>query len=91
MFNASVSLNNASELSRDNTMSTKVKITGAVFKCPTDEDIFFQRLSSVTGIESIVTNHSSLLISISNEQKDQALIDLIAICDIWHVSLKQTG
>jgi hypothetical protein len=86
-----LALNNISKLSRDITMSTEVKITGAVFKCQTDEDIFFQRLSNVTGIENIVTNNSSLHISISNEQKDQALIDLIAICDIWHASLKQTG
>jgi len=65
-------------------MTREIEITGAVFKCQTDENIFYQRLSQITGVEKIVTHNTHLLVSISNSQKSQAVTDIYAICDIWH-------
>lgn len=69
------------------TTKTEIEITAAVFKCQTDEEIFYQRLSAVNGIQKIVTHHSKLLVSVSNSQKRQAIADICAICAIWHASV----
>lgn len=69
-------------------MTTEIKISGAVFKCQADEDIFYQRLSQVKGIEKIMTHNSSQLVSVSNINKHQAMSDIIAICDMWHATME---
>tara|TARA_R110000744_G_scaffold31928_2_gene74918 strand:- start:3082 stop:3297 length:216 start_codon:yes stop_codon:yes gene_type:complete len=68
-------------------MTTEIKISGAVFKCQADEDIFYQRLSQVKGIEKIITNDSRQLVSVSNINKKQAISDIVAICDMWHATM----
>ncbi|TWX65096.1 hypothetical protein [Colwellia sp. C1TZA3] len=68
-------------------MNIEIEITAAVFKCQTDEDIFYQRLSKITGIKKIVTKDSKLIVSVFSTEKDQALADIRAICDIWHASI----
>lgn len=65
---------------------TKIEITKAIFKCQADENIFYQRLSEVTGIKNIVSHDSHLSVSISLIKKRQTIADIAKICDIWHVS-----
>ncbi|ARD45593.1 hypothetical protein [Colwellia sp. PAMC 21821] len=69
-------------------MSTEIKISGAIFKCQADEDIFYQRLSQVKGIEKIITNDFSQLVSVSTINKHQAISDIVAICDMWHATME---
>ena len=68
-------------------MSTEIEISGVVFKCQADEDIFYQRLSEIKGIRKIVTHNSCQLVTISDTKKIQAISDIGEICDIWHARM----
>lgn len=68
-------------------MNTEIEILGAVFKCQTDEDIFYQRLSEIKGIKKIVTHNSCQLVTIFDTHKKQTISDISEVCDIWHATM----
>lgn len=67
-------------------MITEIEISAAIFKCKTDEEIFYQKLSNITGIQKVLTKNSKLYVSVSSEHKVKAIADIHTICDIWHAS-----
>tara|TARA_R110002167_G_scaffold251052_1_gene457198 strand:+ start:1150 stop:1368 length:219 start_codon:yes stop_codon:yes gene_type:complete len=67
-------------------MITEIEITAAIFKCQTDEDIFYQKISTIAGVQKVITKDNKLYISVLSAQKNQALEDVSELCDIWHTS-----
>ena len=69
-------------------MSIEIRIKTAVFKCQTDEDIFYQRLRQVTGVENVSVQNTLVCLLISNQYKTRALKEVTEICSIWHTSFE---
>ncbi|SEL54480.1 hypothetical protein SAMN05216262_11358 [Colwellia chukchiensis] len=69
-------------------MSTEIEITVGIFKCQSDQEIFYQRLSEVTGIAKIVHSENRVQIWVNDKQSPQAFKDVSALCDIWHLSFR---
>jgi len=67
-------------------MITEIEINPAIFKCQSDEDIFYQELSTVVGIQKVITKNSKLYVTVNSAEKCQAIADIRTICDIWHTS-----
>ena len=63
----------------------QIEITKPIFKCESDEEIFFQRLNNVNGILAIDVEKSKLRIELNNA--DKALSEIRAICALWHSSI----
>ncbi|MGB1261693.1 MAG: hypothetical protein ACPG52_02190 [Cognaticolwellia sp.] len=67
-------------------MSIAIEITDAVFKCQTDEEVFYQRLAQVSGIEKVTSENGKIYVTVATDEQSQAVDDIRAICHIWHAS-----
>lgn len=68
-------------------MSINIEISGAVFKCSADENIFYQRLCETAGLEKIITKRKIIYLTIATEQQNSAILAISEVCHIWHASL----
>ena len=65
-------------------MLTQIKMFRPVFRCSTDEDVFFERVADVAGLQNMEVNDTEILLSVLTELSEDALEDIEAICDMWH-------
>ena len=70
-------------------MPIEIEIVGAVFKCKADEDVFYHRLSEITGIQKVTTKGTKLYVSVCRTQENLVIEEIRVICDIWHVSYRR--
>jgi hypothetical protein len=66
----------------------KIEISGPFFKCEEDENIFFSRLYSLPGYDSVVGKGSYLYLTLKHDSKNQALNQVQEICDFWNTTYK---
>lgn len=64
----------------------QISITAPVFKCLTDEDAFYQRLSEIKGLQKVVDQKDGVFLSVAMPQTPQLLTELDQICAFWGVS-----
>ena len=64
----------------------EIEITKPIFKCESDEEIFFQRLSEITGFQQIRIDNLALKLKVYNAEN--TLKEVRSICDLWHTSFE---
>lgn len=69
-------------------MKIEIEVVSPVLRCQSEEEIFFQRLSEVAGIQKIVTSDTKIYLSVSSESEQKAIKDIAAICDMWRTSYR---
>jgi len=67
-------------------MRIEIDITTTVFKCRTDEYIFYHKVSTIAGIQKVITQDNKLYVSVLSQHRNQALKDVSELCSIWHAS-----
>jgi hypothetical protein len=69
-------------------VTTEIEIIYPDLRCSSEEDVFFQRLSEITGVLKVTIRDMTIFVSISSEFKDKALEQVVAICNMWHTTYK---
>ena len=69
-------------------MITEIEIIYPDLRCSTEEDVFFQRLSEITGVLKVTIRDTKLGVSVSSQCKVKALEEVDAICNMWHTTYK---
>ncbi|MBU2891722.1 hypothetical protein KO495_00125 [Colwellia sp. D2M02] len=65
-------------------MTITIAIKHIVFKCKTDEQIFYERLAKTTGLTKITLHGEVIYIFVACEYQHSAIEELTALCDMWH-------
>lgn len=68
------------------TLHRKIELIEPVLRCHTEEEVFFQRLSEVTGLLKVIQNESKIYVWVASGSLVEAQEDLSKICDMWHTS-----
>lgn len=63
-----------------------IEITGPIFKCVEDENIFFERIYALPGYEAVVGRDRNLYLTIKNWSGKEVAEELQEICNIWNIS-----
>ena len=68
-----------------------IEIIKPVFKCTTDEEIFFQRITGIDGFRLVTANEKCLQVSVAESDKQVALDQIATICTLWNASFTVTS
>ena len=68
----------------------EIEIVEPVFKCKNDEEVFFQRLSKISGFQEVVKINRRLHVSVFEGDHQHVLDQIQNICTLWHTSF-ETG
>jgi hypothetical protein len=68
----------------------KIEILAPVFKCAEDESIFFSRLYSLPGYDSVVGKDRILYLILEDGSANVAINEVQEICDIWNTTYRVT-
>ena len=63
-------------------------MVGAVFRCDTEKEIFFQRLAEIAGLQKIVLQDDTVIMTVNSDYANQAVADVGAICDFWNADYR---
>ena len=66
----------------------EIEIISPVLRCQSEEEIFFQRLSEVAGIQKVITKDMKIYVSVSSDSEQEAFKEVDAICDMWRTSFR---
>lgn len=72
-------------------MATEIEIIYPVLRCNTEEDVFYQRLSEITGVLKVSTRGKKISVSISDQCSVEALKEVADVCHMWHTTYKVTS
>lgn len=67
-------------------MNIQIEIVKPVLRCANEEDVFYQRLSEITGVLKITTHESIVCVFVSPQCRVEVAKQIAALCDIWHTS-----
>lgn len=68
-----------------------IEIAMPVFRCKSEQDVFFERLSDVAGIIEVKRFATVVRISISSAQQITAIAQIKAICEMWLTSYRDVS
>ncbi|GHA13897.1 hypothetical protein GCM10008090_24590 [Arenicella chitinivorans] len=66
----------------------KIEIAGPVFKCAEDEKVFFSRVCSLPGYDSVVGKGRNLCILLKSSREGSVCDELSDICDMWNTTYR---
>lgn len=62
-----------------------IKLEKPIFKCQMDEDVFFQRLAELAGVDHVVESDNLILISIAIKAQPSAVLkEITNIANMWN-------
>lgn len=64
-----------------------IEMARPIFKCETDEEIFFGRLHSLKGYENLASQGSNLYLNLTDKVDAETIQELHEICNFWNVYL----
>jgi len=65
-----------------------IEISGPVFRCEVDENIFFSRLYGIPNYDSVINKGLSLYLTLTENSKGAAIEELKIICNMWGTTFK---
>lgn len=71
-------------------MNSSYTLMRPIFKCQTDEGVFFQRLSAISGIQKVIEHEDKITVSISDQPQNTTLEQLHDIANMWHITFTLT-
>lgn len=66
----------------------KIEILRPIFKCEEDENIFFSRLYSLPGYDTVVGKGRSLYLTLKNGSENATVNKVQETCDIWNTTYR---
>lgn len=69
----------------------KVEIEIPIFRCQTDEEIFFDRLHSIPGLIQLTRRGSCLYVEVAGDDERKLLDALEDICGAWGAEVRVIG
>jgi hypothetical protein len=64
----------------------EIKISEPTFKCKTDEEVFFQRIGEINGVQKVIRRGVRLYVTVFDSDKSIVLRQVQKVCDFWHTT-----